>query len=496
MIDNAPVRDENAESEHPEATSGANRGGDDNDHGVDNGAERAAVAAVVDERLRRLGAVGTDEGTTRTGGADDDGAIGGDGEVPLVGRELVTEELRKRDAEAATAVRETAQRQWMNETATIEAERRRRRKAKRLERQSVRRQRRSDVPETAMTAPEEKAETPVTSAEALDDALPDAPVTAGDEQNASANRAQSAECDVATKWSVHVKDVLEVAEERRVEQAGELAKEKHATAKTTVVRVSRTRRRYEKRVVKARAKAKRALREWLEANECPEEAYYKFDEMWRRGTKDGVVLLSREVADTMDHERPRITEVSTKPIGRRGHSKRYEYSSGSVYQGPSARVLGDDRRRVRVGRLRAVQAPAVDSLPTARVKTGNGWKSIKLDTGAQYSVAGAGWQADGVHRDVLPPVDYVEGFTGAVARVLGVRRFRFQTQYDQEMEVDALVVEGAAGEFLLGEDWMLQNGVKIDFTACEMKWYDGDHKKILPFSCTQGGQKEIGGAAR
>ncbi|KAE8977752.1 hypothetical protein PR002_g24921 [Phytophthora rubi] len=43
---------------------------------------------------------------------------------------------------------------------------------------------------------------------------------------------------------------------------------------------------------------------------------------------------------------------------------------------------------------------------------------------------------------------------------------------------------GAADEFLLGEDWMLQNGVKIDFTSCEMKWYDGGDKKVVPFSCT------------
>ncbi|KAG2817383.1 hypothetical protein PC116_g5688 [Phytophthora cactorum] len=52
------------------------------------------------------------------------------------------------------------------------------------------------------------------------------------------------------------------------------------------------------------------------------------------------------------------------------------------------------------------------------------------------------------------------------------------------MTVDALVVEGAADEFLLGEDWVMRNGVKIDFTSCEMKWYDGDDKKIVPFRCT------------
>ncbi|KAG2763986.1 hypothetical protein Pcac1_g24364 [Phytophthora cactorum] len=51
------------------------------------------------------------------------------------------------------------------------------------------------------------------------------------------------------------------------------------------------------------------------------------------------------------------------------------------------------------------------------------------------------------------------------------------------MTVDALVVEGAADEFLLGEDWVMRNGVKIDFTSCEMKWAvpsgAGDEGQIL-----------------
>ncbi|KAE8968787.1 hypothetical protein PR001_g27690 [Phytophthora rubi] len=129
-------------------------------------------------------------------------------------------------------------------------------------------------------------------------------------------------------------------------------------------------------------------------------------------------------------------------------------------------------------------APAVDSLPTARVQAGSEWKDIKLDTGAQFCVAGESWKRLGRRLSSLPPVDYVEGFTGAVAKVEGVWRFEFTTQYGQMMPVDALVVEGAADEFLLGEDWMLQNGVKIDFTSCEMKWYDGGDKKVVPFSCT------------
>ncbi|KAG3173165.1 hypothetical protein PI126_g955 [Phytophthora idaei] len=118
-----------------------------------------------------------------------------------------------------------------------------------------------------------------------------------------------------------------------------------------------------------------------------------------------------------------------------------------------------------VGMLIKDQADAIGYMPpTARVVTAK-----KLPE--RQRVPGFGF-------------DYVEEFTGAVARVLGVRRFRFQTPYGQDMTVDALVVEGAADEFLLGEDWMMRNGVKIDFTSCEMKWYDGDDKKIVPFSCT------------
>ncbi|GMF45502.1 unnamed protein product [Phytophthora fragariaefolia] len=52
------------------------------------------------------------------------------------------------------------------------------------------------------------------------------------------------------------------------------------------------------------------------------------------------------------------------------------------------------------------------------------------------------------------------------------------------MVVDALVVSRATTEFLLGEDWMLTNGVKIDFTACEMKWWDDDNKKAVSFNCS------------
>lgn len=233
--------------------------------------------------------------------------------------------------------------------------------------------------------------------------------------------------------------------------------------------ITRTRRRYEKLVRKAKARAKRKLLTWLEIQQCSEEAFFAFEDAWHRSGESKSRMLTSEEASAMGFTLPTVMKVVAKRAGRRGHAKQYAYHSGSVYQGPRVQQAGVGERHVRVGRLRAVQAPTIDSLPTARVKTKDEWRNIKLDTGAQYSVAGEGWQTVGTLQDVLPPVDYVEGFTGAVAKVLGVRRFRFQTQYGQDMAVDALVVEGAVDEFLQGEDWMLHNGVKIDFTSCEMK---------------------------
>ncbi|KAE9296025.1 hypothetical protein PR003_g23855 [Phytophthora rubi] len=229
------------------------------------------------------------------------------------------------------------------------------------------------------------------------------------------------------------------------------------------VRVSRTRRRYEKLARKARAREDRKLREWLATQHYPEGTYMAFADTKRRHGKRGPRLMSIEEASVIGFSPPSTTMVVAKVARQKLPKRSYQYESGRVYAASSA--------------------PAVDSLPTARVQAGSEWKDIKLDTGAQFCVAGESWKKLGRRLSSLPPVDYVEGFTGAVAKVEGVWRFEFTTQYGQMMPVDALVVEGAADEFLLGEDWMLQNGVKIDSTSCEMKWYDGGDKKVVPFSC-------------
>ncbi|KAE9042615.1 hypothetical protein PR003_g6450 [Phytophthora rubi] len=137
--------------------------------------------------------------------------------------------------------------------------------------------------------------------------------------------------------------------------------------------------------------------------------YYRTNDKYRRDRQDAARVLSQEEAEAIVIALPSATKV-LRSRGKRAVTKQYKYHSGSVYAHP--RVEHDDggRRPRRVGQL---------------------------------SVAGETWKELGEHQNVLPPVDYVEGFTGVVSKVLDVWMFRMKTQYGQNMEVNALIVEGA-----------------------------------------------------
>lgn len=124
----------------------------------------------------------------------------------------------------------------------------------------------------------------------------------------------------------------------------------------------------------------------------------------------------------------------------------------------------------------------MDLLPTATLEIRGRAKQVKLDTGAQYYVADKTWKSSGTKLNIPAPVDYMEGFSGVAVQILGVWRFAFKTQYMQSMTVDALIVEHDTEDFLIGEDWMYDYGVKIDFVSGEMKWYDDGTKVVAPFT--------------
>lgn len=54
------------------------------------------------------------------------------------------------------------------------------------------------------------------------------------------------------------------------------------------------------------------------------------------------------------------------------------------------------------------------------------------------------------------------------------------TQYNQNVTVNAMVVDDSSAPFLIGEDWMYDVGAKIDFVTSELKFYRGDTRVIIP----------------
>ncbi|KAE8977386.1 hypothetical protein PF011_g23668 [Phytophthora fragariae] len=136
----------------------------------------------------------------------------------------------------------------------------------------------------------------------------------------------------------------------------------------------------------------------------------------------------------------------------------YCYKQQGCYGDVELRKVGD-QADVRVAQLRAADSGSPSCLPTALL-------ALKR-THTQDA-----------------PVDIVEGFGGGTSRVLGVWRFTGTTQYQQRITIDALLVEGQGDELLIGEDWMVERQVKMDFGSRELKYLDVTGQKvILPFTC-------------
>lgn len=171
-------------------------------------------------------------------------------------------------------------------------------------------------------------------------------------------------------------------------------------------------------------------------------------------------------------------------VKQRKVRKSYEYAQQGNYGDVELRAA-DDGKTQRVGHLRATSSSSPSCLPTALIAlTKTHTHEVRLDTCAQFSVAGEELRRYGRCVSREAPVDVVEGFGGGISRVLGVWRFIGTTQYQQRIEVDALLVEGQGDEFLIGEDWMVAKQVKLDFGGRELKYRDEQGQKvILPFTC-------------
>ncbi|KAE8969503.1 hypothetical protein PF011_g26774 [Phytophthora fragariae] len=128
----------------------------------------------------------------------------------------------------------------------------------------------------------------------------------------------------------------------------------------------------------------------------------------------------------------------------------------------------------------------MSSLPTALLALTRTYTlEARLDTCAQFSVAGIELRKYGRCITRKAPVDVVEGFGGGRIKVLSVWQFVGTTRYQQRISVNALQVDGQGSEFLVGEDWMLERQVKMDFGKRELAYRDDTGQKvILPFTCS------------
>ncbi|ETO66127.1 hypothetical protein F444_16627, partial [Phytophthora nicotianae P1976] len=153
------------------------------------------------------------------------------------------------------------------------------------------------------------------------------------------------------------------------------------------------------------------------------------------------------------------------------------------------RVVRSDEERVQVGgepaRVSLVQhrdaerknvdsvvyVGADDELPTSLMSIDGVQRSVKLDSGARYIVAGTDWMQFGDGVETTAPVDYVEGIGDVLLDVVGVWHVNMYNVFDEAISVDACIVQGCTDEFLLG----------VDFHNNEIRYSDGGRRLVIPF---------------
>ncbi|GMF48908.1 unnamed protein product [Phytophthora fragariaefolia] len=112
-----------------------------------------------------------------------------------------------------------------------------------------------------------------------------------------------------------------------------------------------------------------------------------------------------------------------------------------------------------------VTVAADGGLPTATIYVGNERLDVKLDSGAQYAVAGTDWMIRGEKLKNPVPVDCVEGIGGFLLDLIGVWAFHTWNAFGQLVEVRVCIVDGCTDEFLVGVDFLSQHQANIDLSV-------------------------------
>ncbi|KAE8977049.1 hypothetical protein PR003_g26007 [Phytophthora rubi] len=91
----------------------------------------------------------------------------------------------------------------------------------------------------------------------------------------------------------------------------------------------------------------------------------------------------------------------------------------------------------------------------------------------------------GEKHHVDAPEMYVEGIGGFLLDVLGVWTFSMTNVYGQTVTIDACIVEGCTGEFLVGVDFLERHRATVDFDRGEVRYPERNHEVIIPFRTTK-----------
>ncbi|KAG1689145.1 hypothetical protein DVH05_002783 [Phytophthora capsici] len=201
-----------------------------------------------------------------------------------------------------------------------------------------------------------------------------------------------------------------------------------------------------------------------------------------------VKLRKKTKLDQRTEERRKIADQALQALTDRLHQQEVT---------PPETADSDKKPSVRVKLVKQVRASSrsttekdtndesyvssADGLPTAKVQVERVWRDIKLDSCAQYTVAGTEWMQHGDRLNVKAPVDYVEGIGGFLLDVVGVWRFRFRTVFGETVCVDACIVKGCDDDFLLGVDFLRKHGANLDFERNELTYREKERRVIIPF---------------
>ncbi|OWZ03639.1 hypothetical protein PHMEG_00024588, partial [Phytophthora megakarya] len=89
---------------------------------------------------------------------------------------------------------------------------------------------------------------------------------------------------------------------------------------------------------------------------------------------------------------------------------------------------------------------------------------------------------------------YVEGIGGFLLDVVRMWRFQFKTVFGETVYADPCILDGCMHDFLLGVDFLRQQGATMNFQRNELSYRDDDRKVIIPLHTTEGATNEVNGA--